>query len=168
MLKDDSMTAAPVAWHFSSATRCGLHHITNEDAALELVDAGVFTIADGMGGHTNGAYASQSIVEIIRRVGYMHDLLDAKMADIEAALRSVNEALRCEVALRGGSVIIGSTVAVLVISNHYAVCIWIGDSRIYLCRQGALYELTKDHPLQEADGDALDGILPVRCAGADA
>lgn len=159
MLENDPMTAAPLAWRSSSATRCGLHHTVNEDAALELADAGVFTVADGMGGHTDGALASQSIVEIIRRVGYMHDSLDAKVADIEAALHSVNEALWREAASRGGNVIIGSTVAVLVVSDHYAVCIWSGDSRIYLRRQEELYQLTKDHTLQEEDGDAPGGIL---------
>ncbi len=161
MLENDLVTPPSLTWHCCSATRAGLRHIVNEDAAAELADVGVFVVADGMGGHTDGALASRSIVEIIRCVAYMHDGLDARVADIEAALHSVNEALRREAASRPGSnVIIGSTVAVLVVNEHYAVCIWGGDSRIYLRRRDHLYQLTKDHTLQaEEDADAPSGIL---------
>jgi serine/threonine protein phosphatase PrpC len=72
----------------------------------------------------------------------------------------VNQALWREASSRPGNVIIGSTVAALVVSEHYAVCIWSGDSRIYLRRKGELYQLTKDHTLQaEEDIDAPGGIL---------
>jgi serine/threonine protein phosphatase PrpC len=160
MLENDPLTQALFGWRVSSATRCGLRHTVNEDAIVELADLGIFAVADGMGGHTDGALASRSIVEIIRRVGYLHDGLDAKVADIEAALHSVNQALWREASSRPGNVIIGSTVAALVVSEHYAVCIWSGDSRIYLRRKGELYQLTKDHTLQaEEDIDAPGGIL---------
>lgn len=149
-----------LTWHCCSATRAGPRHTVNEDAAAELPDVGVFVVADGVGGHTDGALASHSIVEIIRCVASMHDGLDARVADIEAALQSVNEALRREAESRPGNVIIGSTVAVLVMNEHYAVCIWGGDSRIYLRRQDHLYQLTKDHTLQEEeDPNAPSGVL---------
>jgi serine/threonine protein phosphatase PrpC len=135
------------------ATVCGVRHKANEDSAIELTDAGVFAIADGMGGHSDGALASQSIIEIIRRVGFINASLDAKVADIEAALHSVNAALRQEATSRSSD-IIGSTVAVLVLDEHYAVCIWSGDSRIYLRRSGHLYQLTVDHSLH-ADENTL-------------
>lgn len=160
MLENGPLTTASLGWQASSATRCGLRHTVNEDAIVDLADLGIFAVADGMGGHTDGALASRSIVEIIRRVAYMHDNLDAKVADIEAALHSVNEALWREATSRPGNVIIGSTVAALVISEHYAVCVWSGDSRVYLRRQEQLYQLTKDHTLQaEEDIDAPGGIL---------
>jgi serine/threonine protein phosphatase PrpC len=167
MLEDDLMTPPSLTWHCCSATRAGPRHTVNEDAAVELADIGVFAVADGMGGHTDGALASRSIVEIIRCVAYMNDGLDARVADIEAALHSVNEALRREAGSRPGNVIIGSTVAVLVMNEHYAVCIWGGDSRIYLHRRDHLYQLTKDHTLQaEEDIDAPSGIL-TRAVGSD-
>lgn len=151
---------AALGWQASSATRCGLRHAANEDAIVDLAGLGIFAVADGMGGHTDGALASQSIVEIIRRVADLHDGLDAKVADIEAALHSVNEALWREAASRLGNVIIGSTVAALVINEHYAVCLWSGDSRVYLRRQDELYQLTKDHTVEAEDGiDAPGGIL---------
>jgi serine/threonine protein phosphatase PrpC len=160
MLERHLMTPPSLTWHCCSATRAGPRHAVNEDAAAELPDVGVFVVADGVGGHTDGAVASRSIVEIIRCVASMHDSLDARVADIEAALHSVNEALRREAESRPGNVIIGSTVAVLVMNEHYAVCIWGGDSRIYLRRQDHLYQLTKDHTLQEEeDANAPSGVL---------
>jgi serine/threonine protein phosphatase PrpC len=161
MLEDDLVTPPSLTWHCCSATRPGPRHVVNEDAAVELADIGVFVVADGMGGHTDGALASRSIVEIIRCVAYLHDGLDARVADIEAALHSVNEALRREAASRpGDNIIIGSTVAVLVMNEHYAVCIWGGDSRIYVRRHDQIYQLTKDHTLQEEeDANAPSGIL---------
>jgi serine/threonine protein phosphatase PrpC len=160
MLEDDLVTPPSLTWYCCSATRPGTRHTVNEDATVELADIGVFAVADGMGGHTDGALASCSIVEIIRCVAYLHDGLDARVADIEAALHSVNEALRREAESRPGNVIIGSTVAVLVMNEHYAVCIWGGDSRIYLRRRDQLYQLTKDHTLQaEEDVDAPSGVL---------
>lgn len=156
---DHSPSTSVRPWRSSLATVCGVHHKVNEDSTIELPDAGVFAIADGMGGHSDGALASQSIIEIIRRVGFINASLDAKVADIEAALHSVNAALRQEAVSRSSD-IIGSTVAVLVLDEHYAVCIWSGDSRIYLRRSGHLYQLTVDHSL-DGDDDTLTqhGIL---------
>ena len=40
---------------------------------------------------------------------------------------------------------IASTAAALLLAEGYAVCLWAGDSRIYLCRAGRLYRLSRDH-----------------------
>ena len=144
-----------------------MRHTINEDAVIEAADAGIFVVADGMGGHTDGALASRSIVEIIHRVAYINDNLDDKVADIEAALHSVNEALRQEACSREGNVIIGSTVAALIMDAHYAVCVWSGDSRIYLRRSDHLYQLTRDHTLAADDADAPSGILTRAVGSAD-
>lgn len=148
-------SAPPAPWTSSSATCCGVRHTVNEDAALELTETGVFAVADGMGGHTDGALASRSIVEIIRHVSDNAEPLDDKVANVEAALHSINGALRREAAAREGDVVIGSTVAALVLDADYAVCIWSGDSRIYLLRAGHLYQLTRDHSLDGHSGGIL-------------
>ena len=41
--------------------------------------------------------------------------------------------------------IIGSTVAALLVVDQYGVCLWAGDSRVYRCRDGQLEQLTRDH-----------------------
>jgi serine/threonine protein phosphatase PrpC len=143
----------------SSGSRCGTRHVINEDSVAEFADAGIFVVADGVGGHTDGALASRSIVEIVRRVAYINADLDAKVADIEAALHSVNEALWREASSRPGNVVIGSTVAALIMDEHHAVCVWCGDSRIYLRRRDHLYQLTTDHTLDCGEHGASGGIL---------
>uniref|UniRef100_UPI0013E00BCA PP2C family protein-serine/threonine phosphatase n=1 Tax=Pseudomonas viridiflava TaxID=33069 RepID=UPI0013E00BCA len=43
----------------------------------------------------------------------------------------------------------GSTVVALMVEGNRAACIWAGDSRWYLWRGQRLYQLSKDHSLQQ-------------------
>ena len=168
MLDYGLIMPASLPWRSSSATCCGLRHQVNEDSIVDLANAGVFVVADGVGGHTDGALASRSIAEIVRRVAYINSSLDAKVADIEAALHSVNAALHSEAKSRSGGVIIGSTVAALILDHHYAVCLWSGDSRIYLRRKDQLYQLTRDHTVDpDDDHPGGSGILTHAVGSAD-
>ena len=77
----------------------------------------------------------------------------ASLADFVALARErltlMNEALRLEARTRQVPVI-GSTVVALLACGVEAACLWAGDSRIYLYRQGRLQQLTRDHSTQEA------------------
>jgi len=163
-----SGTGSPVAdrdlhtlWTSSSATRCGPKHTVNEDSYLDLPDVGLFVVADGIGGHSDGGLASRAIVEILGRTAYEDDGLEARLATVERALKSINAALWRAGREQGEDTIIGSTVAALLLSDGYAVCLWAGDSRIYLSRDSHLYRLTRDHNLAtdfglpESEGAAL-------------
>jgi protein phosphatase len=46
--------------------------------------------------------------------------------------------------------VIGSTVVALLACGMEVACLWAGDSRIYLCRQGRVQQLTRDHSQLEA------------------
>ncbi|MGY3622023.1 PP2C family protein-serine/threonine phosphatase [Bradyrhizobium sp. USDA 10063] len=73
---------------------------------------------------------------------------------------SVNEALFREVASWLGHVIIGSTLAAIIISEHFAVCIFLSDTSVNPRRRGELYRLTKKHTLEaEEDIEEAGGIL---------
>jgi serine/threonine protein phosphatase PrpC len=143
----------------SSTTRCGPNHATNEDAFLALPDAGVFVVADGMGGHADGALASRAIVEFVARTIDPALDLEGRTELVEEALRSVAAALWREGRSRPEAEVIGSTVAAVVLGEGYAVCVWAGDSRIYLHRAGRLFQLTRDHNLANLMGveDTLHG-----------
>ncbi len=131
--------------HWTSASRTHVGHVRklNEDACLELPELGLWVVADGMGGHAAGDVASRMIVNSLHR-GSTAKSLDALSAQVQRALQKVNRKLSAE-ADRRGQQIIGSTVVVLLIKGRNAICLWAGDSRIFLLRNNRLRQLTTDH-----------------------
>jgi serine/threonine protein phosphatase PrpC len=156
MIGDAHVLFEHLALAASTATRQAASHAENEDAMAAVPEAGLFVVADGMGGHVDGSLASQSIVEILQHAVDGQSPLATRLEQAEMALQSINRALRRESEQRPKPVIIGSTVALLLIGEGYAACLWAGDSRIYLLRDGELYQLTRDHSLanemEEAGG----------------
>ena len=131
-------------WLSACLTDVGKVRVLNEDACLELPQAGVWVVADGMGGHDAGELASGMIVDTLRTLSPapgMNQLLD----EVEERLLDVNTRLVREAALRGRNVTIGSTVVVLLACHSQCVCLWAGDSRVYRLRDGRLTRLTRDH-----------------------
>jgi len=130
-------------WSSASSTHVGMVRQLNEDACMEMAWRGLWAVADGMGGHAAGDFASQSVVEGLREISD-HGDLDSLVADTERALQSVNSMLVQE-ASRRREQIIGSTVAVLAVFGESCACVWAGDSRIYRFRNSTLTQLTQDH-----------------------
>jgi type VI secretion system protein ImpM len=134
---------ASFSWHGASATSRGNVRDHNEDAVLELPDAGLWAVADGLGGHNSGDVASRMVVEALTRVRPREspsEFLD----EVEDCLRGVNEQL-FQGAMEGGNGISGSTVAVLLAFGDYSLSIWAGDSRIYRLRGDEFVCVTHDH-----------------------
>ena len=130
-------------WTSASFTHVGLVRARNEDAFLDQAERGIWAVADGMGGHAFGDLASRRVVEGLARIG-MPDSLVKFVADVRDTLQAVNRQLRVEAANHHVQ-IIGSTVVVLLARHGYCAYLWAGDSRIYLCRNGKLIQLTRDH-----------------------
>jgi len=130
-------------WFSCARTNVGHVRKANEDAFLDAQEQGLWVVADGMGGHSRGDKASQTIVE------RMHEFKATKnheqdLDNLLARLSSANRFCREESA--GGGVI-GSTVAALYIYGTEAYVIWAGDSRIYRYRDSKFAQLTDDHSL---------------------
>lgn len=118
----------------------GYVRLDNEDAVLDMPEAGLWAVADGMGGHRDGAFASASVIEALRTLG--HRASGRRLVEqVGGVLQSVNDALIA----RGGGEIIGSTVVALVLEEEHFHFFWCGDSRLYLFRDGQLRRLTRDH-----------------------
>lgn len=147
-------------WHSSAATSQGNVRTHNEDAVLELPAAGLWAVADGMGGHNAGDVASRMIAEALCAVTRRErpsELLD----DVEDRMQLVNERLYRQSLAEGG--LCGSTVAVLLAFDGYCLSLWAGDSRIYRSRAGTLSCVTRDHSEVQAMMD--EGILDAAEAG---
>jgi protein phosphatase len=115
----------------------------NEDAVLDLPDVGLWMVADGMGGHAAGDFASGAIVSALAGIPSPASL-GALIDEVRRRLQSVNRQLNEEARDRREQVI-GSTVVVLLVFGGHGVVVWAGDSRAYLYRRGELTRLTRDH-----------------------
>jgi serine/threonine-protein phosphatase Stp1 len=137
------MPPVPMTYKSASYSHVGMVRQINEDAFLEVAEAHLWVVADGMGGHAAGDYVSNLIVDSLRHIQPSQVL--ASYADaLRACLQDVNRAVRGETTKRGVSVM-GSTVVLLAARDDQAVCVWAGDSRLYRLRDGALQSLSRDH-----------------------
>jgi serine/threonine-protein phosphatase Stp1 len=140
------MTQVKTYWQSAARTDRGKVRARNEDAVLALPERGLWLVADGMGGHQNGALASRLIVEEIVELP-MGGSLDDRLLDIRDCLYRVNRLLGHEITMTADrpDSIMGSTVVILLAQGERAICVWAGDSRCYLRRSGKLYQLSRDH-----------------------
>lgn len=123
-------------------THVGAVRKINEDAHLARPQDGLWAVADGMGGHIKGQWASSTIVSALSKVALSGSFEDA-VTSVVGALESSNDEI-FEAAWKAGGAI-GSTVAVLLIRGTRYAIMWAGDSRVYRCRDRALLPLTTDH-----------------------
>ncbi len=130
----------------ASATHVGHVREHNEDAYLDQVDAGLWVVADGMGGHDAGEVASRMIVETLGVIKQV-TVDQISIFDVEQALQSVNRQL-----VELGKVnnrINGSTAVVMLANMNQCDFIWAGDSRLYRLRGTDFQQLTRDHSQAE-------------------
>lgn len=144
----------------------------NEDSILVLLlervhesittPAGVFIVADGLGGHDNGQVASRMTINIIAE-RMVRELLaeplaaekggepaktfdeDALVTMFYGAIEDANTIL-CQVNQQNKTDM-GSTITGFMVTGDHAYIINVGDSRTYMLRGGQLYQLTTDHSL---------------------
>jgi serine/threonine-protein phosphatase Stp1 len=145
-------TALPMAalkpWRSAARTDTGKVRARNEDAILDLAEQGLWVVADGMGGHQNGALASRLVVESLADLLPGGSLAE-RSQQLRQRLHEVNQRLGQELTVTAErpDTLIGSTVVALLMEANKAVCIWAGDSRCYLWRASRLYQLSRDHSL---------------------
>ncbi len=108
----------------------------------------MWVVADGMGGHDAGDFASETIVDQASKFTRQNSL-DASILLLEENLLHSNQIIREKAAKLGSKATIGSTVAALHVWKNLAMVLWAGDSRIYLLRSGELHRLTEDHSYVE-------------------
>jgi protein phosphatase len=123
----------------------GKRRKANEDFFAAHDDLGVYVVADGLGGHAGGRVAAESGTH-----AFVEGLASAGRPTL-AALREAFRAANGHVRSRAGTMPelrgMATTLAALWISPDAAALGHVGDSRIYLRRDGRLTALTSDHSL---------------------
>ena len=138
--------AAPPGFRLASAavTHVGKVRKVNEDAFLERPDLGLWAVADGVGGASQGDRASRLVVEALGRVR-PPAAAAAFLAEVCDQLKSVNGQLQQEAVAQGGERLSASTVVALLVFGQHFACAWAGDSRLYLLRDYRLHQISRDH-----------------------
>jgi PPM family protein phosphatase len=132
----------------------------NEDAMLIDAPAGLYMVADGMGGHAAGEVASARVVEVVRQHLVAHKSVlknlakDGNQSSHAAAANLVEAAIQraCADIYRMATTDstkrgMGTTFVCLAVSGNKGVVGHVGDSRVYLVRNGQCHRLTEDHTL---------------------
>ena len=106
----------------------------------------VFIVADGMGGYDEGATASKVVGDALL------DFIELNYASFEPAvllqkaIPFANDVLMLKRIALGASKM-GCVITILLISKKYAYLTWLGDSRIYMYRNGEEVYRTEDHSI---------------------
>jgi serine/threonine-protein phosphatase Stp1 len=136
-------------------THAGCKRKINEDAMLSRPDLGLWAVADGMGGHDAGEVASALVVDMLEKAP-ARPQLSARIDAARIALHAANRQLLSMAESGGDKRTIGSTIVLLAVDAASFACLWAGDSRAYLVRDGVLEQLTHDHSLVQQLVDSGD------------
>jgi protein phosphatase len=135
-------------WWSCCRTTTGRQRSVNEDAYLSLDELGLWLVADGMGGHARGDVASRLIVDAFEGLARPHSL-DEFACEVKSRLALANQRMRAEAYGSGLDHLMGSTVVAFLVYKREWMCLWAGDSRAYLLRDGRLTQITSDHSVAE-------------------
>ena len=133
----------PVTLSAFGGTHQGRVRPINEDRFLVRADAGLFVVADGMGGHSHGDIASSAVVSELDAASLPKGTF-GRIGAACGAIDRANGAIR-DVARANGGLVIGSTAVVLLVTDLAFTVLWCGDSRAYRIREGYAERLTRDH-----------------------
>ena len=108
----------------------------------------LFVVADGMGGHKAGDFASSYAVEVLLST-IREDENSNPVKIIRAAIETANTQLLREASDNEAMSGMGTTMVLVTIVGHYAYVANVGDSRLYLIDENKISQITKDHSLVE-------------------
>ncbi|MDQ7784251.1 MAG: protein phosphatase 2C domain-containing protein [Desulfomonilaceae bacterium] len=145
-------------------TDVGKHRITNEDCLYVDSEGRLILVLDGMGGHRAGEVASRLAMDTIREFYDRHvgdPPLDPDLFENYDESFTYRANLLRQAAYRANRIVVekslerdeyvgmGSTLTGVAIHDFTASMINVGDSRMYLIRNGTIEQISKDHTLAE-------------------
>lgn len=150
---------------------CGITDIgrkrqRNEDSYLVNDKIGLYIVADGMGGHAGGEFASKIAVSTVEEIIRGEDRVKSNVptnsyldANQQSEVEGQEQERLKDAINRAGNMIVrrafedpelkgmGTTSTVMFISNERAYIAHVGDSRAYCVRDGEIIQITEDHSL---------------------
>ncbi|MFA5536210.1 MAG: Stp1/IreP family PP2C-type Ser/Thr phosphatase [Bacillota bacterium] len=125
----------------------GLVREQNEDSYLLLPEASFFAVADGMGGHRAGAFASDLALNTMREIFSKGNNSEDHVHFLLQGVEKANEKIFSTSLLEQDKAGMGTTLTSLWLQGGFAFLAHVGDSRAYLLRNDKLMILTEDHSL---------------------
>ncbi len=172
-------------------TDIGVVRTNNEDNFGFDVRAGVFIVCDGMGGQAAGELASKIAVDTVlgyfrhdpRRtaspvLGRTFEGVSERATALANAIQLANQAIQTAAAHTAEHAGMGSTIVAVRAEGNLFSTANVGDSRIYLVREGGIQQLTRDHSLvmeqvrrglmtmEEAEHSKMQNVI-VRALGSE-
>lgn len=148
----ESPVDPPGLIHHSAAVsdRGGRHD--NQDALLVEDELGLYAVADGVGGHQAGEVASATAVQVLRDIvaHWRHDgtgLREKAWAVLHRAIESACATIHRNASESPNLAGMSTTLTAVLVDGDQAVMGHVGDSRLYLLRDGVLEQISSDHTL---------------------
>jgi serine/threonine protein phosphatase PrpC len=148
---------------YGQATDVGMERSANQDALLTLsgiiesTDSpppfGMFIVADGMGGHTDGERASYvaatTLARHVANLVYLPMLMEQELNSNQPTIPEVLEEAMHEADKQVKSRVPegGTTLTAAIIYRNLLYIAHVGDSRAYLINDGNMELITRDHSL---------------------
>ena len=138
---------------FYAITDVGQLRDSNQDYVFAS-DAGVgnlsnlYIVADGMGGHLAGEYASETAVKTVLE-NVREKRTDKPIAILESAIQAANDRVYTEAQIDVKKRGMGTTMVAATVSGGRLYVANVGDSRLYALSGGRLQQITRDHSVVE-------------------
>lgn len=168
---DDTLVddLTPPRYRSAAASDVGRVREINEDSFLERPDVGLWVVADGLGGHSEGEVASRMVCDAL--ADFIPDAgFEDMVEEARGRIAAVNDHLLRAATRAINPVRSGSTVVALMVRGSRCAILWAGDSRVYRWRNGVLEQLTRDHSLAATEvlvgGESAHAIT--RAVGGEA
>ncbi len=149
-----------MTWQYASALTIGDREEQQDRVAilhLEDREAHLLVVADGMGGHEDGAAAAQTVIDIASR-RFNHSMVDDARKFLENICLDAHNAILTLSENRASAP--GSTCVIAYLTDSQAYCVHVGDSRLYQFHSGRLIHKTSDHSIaqlmEEQESDLKD------------
>ncbi len=154
-MRHEAITA--LRFDAASAINCGARDYQEDAILTEFAlgnDLGFVVLADGMGGHAAGDVASKiAVTEVFRDITFQRDALARDPGLINAALKGAaqraNDGIAKHVIAQPETRGMGATLVIGMFTADALFWLSVGDSPLYLYRDGALTQINADHSMAE-------------------